>query len=188
MKGKTDRTWPLRSFKTRMVSETLNPTFEHSVMTSLRWNESETGVLLFEVFDHNEGPRADDRLGMAELPIKMVVKYKDTQGKWEKHVRLREMLDEKTRSLRDFASIALSTRYYPTHLSRRVPMLFSGGQEINHVRGGVLQLEVVSIRNLEHKRQPVYVKFEFGKEFDEKRTGKRSSAAWRDGPFSPSFL
>lgn len=182
-----EKSWPLRSYRTRMVpgvkiegKNGIAPVFEHSVMTSLRWNESETGVLLFEVFDHNE-VGADDKLGMAEVPIKYVAKRKDTTQKWEKIIRLRELMDEKTRPKRNFATMALSTKYYPTHLSRRVPMMFSGGQAIGQVRGGVLQLEVVSIRNLEHKRVPLYVKIEYGKEFDESKTGLRSSTAWRDG-------
>lgn len=111
-----EKSWPLRSFRTRMVSETLNPVFEHSVSTSLRWNESETGVLLFEVFDHNE-VGADDKLGMVEVPIKMVAKRKDSAQIWDQIVRLREIKDEKTRGVRNHATLALHTRYYPTHLS-----------------------------------------------------------------------
>jgi CRP-like cAMP-binding protein len=171
-----EKSWPLRQFRTRMVSRNLNPVFEHSAMTTLRWNESQTGIILFEVYDHNEVGSAD-KLGMAEVPIKMVARKSDSYFKWENRVKLRELSDEKTRGHRA-AYLCLSLTYHPAHMSRRVPMLYSGGNEIDNVRGGVLQLEVVSVRNLQHAQDKLYVIIEYGKSFDH---SKRSADAWRHG-------
>ena len=45
-------------------------------------------------------------------------------------------------------------------------MLFSGRQELGSVRTGVLQLEVVSVRNLGHANHKLYVKIDFEDGFE----------------------
>ena len=179
-----EKSWPLRKFKSRMVKKNLNPIFEHVVTTSLRWNESQTGVLLFEVFDHNE-VGADDRLGMAELPIKVLVKHYDGLSAQKKDIslRLRELKDAKDReaSKQDPALLHLSMTYFPTYKSPRVPMAVSDQPEAGCVQGGVLQLEVVSVKNLWHDMEDLYAVITYGKELDETKTGKRDRNAWRDG-------
>lgn len=179
-----EKSWPLRQFKSRMVKKNLNPVFEHVVTTSLRWNESQTGVLLFEVFDHNE-VGADDRLGMAEVPIKLVVKHYDGLSAQKKDIslQLREVKDAKDReaSKQDPALLHLSMTYFPTYKSPRVPMAISDQPEAGCVQGGVLQLEIVSVKNLCHDMEDLYAVITYGKELDETKTGKRDRNAWRDG-------
>jgi hypothetical protein len=70
---------PLREFATERIDHELNPVFEHRQWTQLRWNEAETGHLLFEVFDHNRNT-SDTILGRAELPINPVVAAAQRDG------------------------------------------------------------------------------------------------------------
>ena len=174
--------WPLRSFRTRMIKGELNPVFEYQESTQLRWNESESGVLTFEVLDHDE-VGSDQSLGIVEVPIKKVAKQKDKQLKLEVRKQLREQDDKRKKAdPSQPAWLAVSIRFYPTAISRRVPMLFSGRQELGSVRTGVLQLEVVSVRNLGHGNHKLYVKIDFGPDLEEKnQRGRRKRHSWRAG-------